>query len=117
VPDVAAVADPQTGYRVLVDGQQMIIGGTSAVAPLWAGLVARITQLSGTRIGLAQIPLYAGVAARGPAPHLRDITDGTNGAYRAGPGWDPCTGLGVPESSTLQAFSNGTAAAAPARNI
>lgn len=113
VPDVAAVADPQTGYRVLVDGRTMVIGGTSAVAPLWAGLVARITQLSGTRIGLAQIPLYAGVAAQRPAPHLRDITHGTNGTYRAGPGWDPCTGLGVPESSTPQAFSSGTGAGRP----
>lgn len=105
VPDVAADADPQTGYQVLVDGERMVIGGTSAVAPLWAGLIARIVQLSGVRTGLAQAALYAGVTPGHAAPHLRDITRGNNGAWHAGPGWDPCTGLGVPEPGTLQAFT------------
>ncbi|MGH8155150.1 MAG: S53 family peptidase, partial [Rhodanobacteraceae bacterium] len=44
VPDVAGNADPMTGYQVLVDGQSMVVGGTSAVAPLWAALVARLNQ-------------------------------------------------------------------------
>lgn len=105
VPDIAAVADPQTGYQVRVDGKDMVIGGTSAVSPLWAGLVARIVQLTGTRIGLAQPQLYAGVSADVDSPHLRDITSGSNGVYDAGPGWDPCTGLGVPDTHTMQAFS------------
>ncbi len=113
VPDIAAVADPQTGYQVLVDGQQMVIGGTSAVAPLWAGLVARIVQLSGTRIGLAQTGLYAGVAAGKAAPHTRDITQGNNGAWQAGPGWDPATGLGVPDTHTAAAFSAPTPTPTP----
>ncbi|MFC6706885.1 S53 family peptidase [Flexivirga alba] len=104
VPDVAANADPQTGYRVYVDGSATVIGGTSAVAPLWAGLVARIAQQTGKRPGLLQTMLYASVAAGKPAPALRDITSGTNGAYSAGPGWDPCTGLGVPDTSTTTAF-------------
>ncbi len=107
VPDVAAVADPQTGYKVQVDGSQEVYGGTSAVAPLWAGLIARIVQLTGHRVGLAQTALYAGVAAGTATPHLRDITSGSNGAYDAGPGWDACTGLGVPDQQTLQAFSAG----------
>lgn len=111
VPDVAAVADPQTGYEVLVDGNWTVIGGTSAVSPLWAGLIARIVQLSGHRIGLAQTALYKNVAADTAAPHMRDITDGSNGAYDAGPGWDPCTGLGVPKEGTAKTFT--TSASTP----
>ena len=100
VPDVAGNADPQTGYQVYVDGRATVIGGTSAVAPLWAGLVARLAQLGGKRLGLLQPALYAGASAGQPSPALRDITSGTNGAYRAGPGWDACTGLGVPDDAT-----------------
>jgi kumamolisin len=99
VPDVAAVADPETGYRVRVDGQDMVIGGTSAVAPLWAGICARLAQLSGQPTGLLHERLYAGVTAGAAAPLLRDITEGSNGAFRAGPGWDACTGLGVPSAA------------------
>ena len=102
VPDVAADADPQTGYQVYVDGQSAVIGGTSAVAPLWAGLVARLAQLSGKPLGLLQPTLYAGTAAGQAAPGLRDITSGNNGAYQAGPGWDACTGLGVPQAAIAQ---------------
>lgn len=111
VPDVAADADPQTGYQVFVDGQQMVIGGTSAVAPLWSGLLARIAQLSSARIGLAQPSLYKGVKPATAVPGLRDITQGNNGAYQAGPGWDPCTGLGVPDADTLRAFQPGAGTA------
>jgi kumamolisin len=104
VPDVAADADPQTGYQVYVDGQSQVIGGTSAVAPLWAGLVARLSQLTGKPLGLLQPVLYAGASAGQPSPGLRDITSGNNGAYRAGPGWDACTGLGVPRAAITQVF-------------
>lgn len=99
VPDVAGLADPQTGYRILVDGQQQVIGGTSAVAPLWAGLVARLNEAltgnGGANLGFLNPQLYAlsGV--------LRDVTQGGNGAYQAGPGWDPCTGLGSPDGQRL----------------
>ncbi len=61
VPDVAGNADPYSGYQVVVDGQPQPIGGTSAVAPLWAGLIARLAQASGTRFGLLQPLLYAGI--------------------------------------------------------
>jgi len=104
VPDVAADADPQTGYQVYVDGSASVIGGTSAVAPLWAGLVARLTQLTGKPLGLLQPTLYAGASAGQPSPGLRDITSGNNGAYQAGPGWDACTGLGVPQAAIAQVF-------------
>jgi kumamolisin len=103
VPDVAADADPATGYQVRVDGTDMVIGGTSAVAPLWAALACRLAEGLGRRPGLLQPQLYAGVSAGAPAPGFRDITEGRNGAYRAGPGWDACTGLGVPDGAALLA--------------
>jgi kumamolisin len=96
VPDVAAVADPQTGYQVYVDGEAMVIGGTSAVAPLWAGIVARLVQLGSAPLGLLQPRLYAGASPGRPSPLLRDVTEGSNGAFSASAGWDACTGLGVP---------------------
>ena len=93
VPDVAGNADPDTGYQVLVDGQRTVIGGTSAVAPLWAALIARLAQAPGQVVRADPEPLYAGVTAGQPRPGFRDITSGSNGAYAAGPGWDACTGL------------------------
>ena len=113
VPDVAGNADPATGYQVLVDGQKTVIGGTSAVAPLWAGLTARLAESLGHSLGLLQQALYAGVASGQAVAGLRDITSGSNGAYSAGPGWDACTGLGVPVGSDLLtrlAASAGTSA-------
>jgi kumamolisin len=101
VPDVAGNADPATGYQVVVDGQQEVVGGTSAVAPLWAGLTARLAQSLGQSLGLIQQSLYAGIEPGQPVAGLRDITVGNNGAYQAGPGWDACTGLGVPEGTAL----------------
>ncbi|HEX3592861.1 MAG TPA: S53 family peptidase [Pseudonocardiaceae bacterium] len=95
VPDVAGNADPATGYRVRVDGKSTVLGGTSAVAPLWAALVCRLAQATGRSLGLLQPVLYQANAG------LRDITEGDNGAYRAGPGWDACTGLGVPKGNDL----------------
>ena len=91
VPDVAGDADPVTGYQVRVDGQNFVIGGTSAVAPLWAGLIALANKHNGGTAGFINPSLYAaGVNA------CRDITQGNNGAFAAGPGWDGCTGLGSP---------------------
>ena len=103
VPDVAAVADPATGYQVRVDGAAAVIGGTSAVAPLWAALACRLTQALGRPLGLLAPQLYAGATAGEPVEGCRDITTGSNGAYRAGPGWDACTGLGVPVGEALLA--------------
>jgi len=93
VPDVAGDADPTTGYVTLVDGQSDVIGGTSAVAPLWAGLIALINQSIGKPVGFMNPLLYP---ASKKAKDLNDITSGNNGAYSAGPGWDACTGLGSP---------------------
>jgi kumamolisin len=101
VPDVAGDADPQSGYQVLVDGKQAVYGGTSAVAPLWAGLLARLAQSTGKKFGLIQPLLYSGVTAGQDVAGFNDITSGSNGAYSAGPGWDPCTGLGSPSGTDL----------------
>jgi kumamolisin len=110
VPDVAGDADPATGYQVLVDGQQTVIGGTSAVAPLWAGLIARFTQSVGGHLGLLQTVIYAGLHKGEPSAGLRDITVGSNGAWKAESGWDACCGLGVPEGQALLArFAAGPA--------
>jgi kumamolisin len=108
VPDVAGNADPVSGYLVVVDGQRQAIGGTSAVAPLWAGLVARLAQATGKKLGLLQPMLYAAAAAGVAAPGFNDITVGNNGAYKAGPGWDACSGLGSPNGGQLLTLLSGT---------
>jgi kumamolisin len=105
VPDVAGNADPDTGYQVRVDGENLVIGGTSAVAPLWAGLVALLNQQLGHPVGWLNPLLYGSLHAGGA---LRDVTSGNNGAYKAGRGWDACTGWGSPVGSRLlQALKDG----------
>ncbi|HTG62301.1 MAG TPA: S53 family peptidase [Terriglobia bacterium] len=104
VPDVAGNADPTTGYQVLADGQPGVVGGTSAVAPLWAGLIARINQQLGKPAGFINPLLYAQEPGAGA---LNDIISGNNditgqiGGYQAGPGWDACTGWGSPNGAVL----------------
>jgi kumamolisin len=83
---------------VRIDGTATVIGGTSAVAPLWAGLIARINAANGSPVGLINPVLYANAAA------LRDISVGNNGTYAAGPGWDACTGLGSPDGGKIAAL-------------
>jgi kumamolisin len=95
VPDVAGDADPATGYQVRVDGQDAVFGGTSAVAPLWAALVARMNQRLGKPIGFLNPSVYGAAGQKA----LRDITKGTNGAYTAAKGWDACTGFGSPNGA------------------
>jgi kumamolisin len=107
VPDVSGDADPSTGYVIRVDGQNMVIGGTSAVAPLWAGLLAVANAQNGKSAGFIQPAIYA---AKGKAA-FHDITSGTNYSgtpvgFKAGPGWDACTGLGSPIGTKLIAAVN-----------
>lgn len=113
VPDVAGDADPTTGYQVWVDGQDQVVGGTSAVAPLWAALVALINQQMSTRAGFLNPKLYPlGESV------FQDITNGNNddsglGYYSAAGGWDPCTGLGSPNGAAiLKALSSDTSSSA-----
>jgi kumamolisin len=108
VPDVAGDADPDTGYLVRIDGAEFIIGGTSAVAPLWAGLVALMNENLGESAGFLHPYLYKQPAAA----TFRDITEGSNdvsglGLFAAGPGWDPCTGMGTPDGARLLAAVSG----------
>jgi len=99
VPDVAGDADPQTGYDVRVDGSDTVFGGTSAVAPLWAGLIALVNAAKGAPVGFVNAALYA-AAAKG-APPCNDITQGNNGDFTATAGWDACTGLGSPNGAAV----------------
>ena len=114
VPDVAAVGDPATGYQVFVDGQALVFGGTSAVAPLYAGLTALVQESVGHKIAPLHQRLYQSPQA------FRDIVTGGNGAYHAGPGWDACTGLGSPIGTAIltvnAAAPNATTKKAATRN-
>jgi kumamolisin len=94
VPDIAGDADPTTGFQVRIDGTDQVFGGTSAVAPLLAGLVALINQQLVDPVGFIQPILYEQLIFQADVTH--DITSGNNGAYAAGSGWDACTGLGTP---------------------
>jgi kumamolisin len=98
VPDVAGDADPLTGYQVRVGGQDLVIGGTSAVAPLWAALTAIANEKTGRAAGALHDLLYGKAVA---SAAFRDIVQGDNGHYNAGPGWDACTGLGSPIGDKL----------------
>jgi kumamolisin len=120
VPDVAADAAQESGYHVVVDGMSFPdpahdlppIGGTSAAAPLWAGLIALLNQSLSTRLGFVNPLLYQLPAS---SEAFRDITEGNNGDYQAGPGWDPCTGLGSPNGQKLRDALN-PALGAPGKN-
>jgi kumamolisin len=94
VPDVAGNADPQTGYHIVSGGHDIVVGGTSAVAPLWAGLLAGCRP----KLGFITPRLWSNPAA------FRDITVGDNGQFRAGVGPDPCTGLGTPHAAQIAAL-------------
>ena len=94
VPDVAAVADPETGYEVVVRGDRTVVGGTSAVAPLYAGLFAAF----GRKLGFVTSRLWSNHLA------FTDITAGDNGYFRARVGPDACTGLGVPIGDKIAAL-------------
>ncbi len=96
VPDVSGDADPQTGWDVRIDGTDTVIGGTSAVAPLWAAFIARINAARGNNpVGFINPQLYASPQV------LNDITQGNNGDFAAAPGWDACTGLGSPAGAKV----------------
>ena len=109
VPDVSGNADPDTGYEIVLDGKAAVIGGTSAVAPLWASLVALLNQQRANQakqpVGFLN-PLLYGTAASANAFH--DVSTGNNdvygdlqGKYPSGKGWDACTGLGTPDGTAL----------------
>lgn len=91
VPDIAANADPNTGYNIVVNGVLSPVGGTSAVAPLYAGLFAAF----GRKLGFITPKLFQNPQC------FNDITVGDNGEYHARPGPDACTGMGSPIGTQL----------------
>jgi len=106
IPDVAAVADPETGYQLLINGTIAVIGGTAMAAPLWAGLVALLDQGSPRDLGYLNPRLYQEI---GPAKILRLITEGNNSVagvpgFSAGPGWNAVAGWGSPNGAKLLEF-------------
>ncbi|MGB6719445.1 MAG: S53 family peptidase [Terracidiphilus sp.] len=94
VPDVAGDADPNTGYNIFVHGSATVVGGTSAVAPLYAGLFAAF----GTKLGFVTPTLWLNQKA------FNDITVGSNGFYSAAVGPDPCSGIGSPIGTSIAAL-------------
>jgi subtilase family serine protease len=92
VPDVALDADPNSGYRVIVNGQELTIGGTSASSPSWLGIWTRAQGAKGGNLGFAHNVIY-----QEPATSFNDIVVGNNVPYPATPGWDYTTGRGTPD--------------------
>jgi kumamolisin len=100
VPDVAAQTLP--GYYVVLNGVELAAGGTSAIAPVWSSLTARLNQRLGKPAGFFGPLLY-----QHQAQSFRDVVDGNNGYYQAGAGWNPCTGLGVPVGTAVESALRG----------
>jgi kumamolisin len=103
VPDVTGNGDPGSGYSVLVDGATNVVGGTSAVAPLWAGLIARINQRLGTRVGFINPKLYSSTGAFNDVTLGNNRPAGQNPGYDATQGWDAVSGLGSPIGDGVEA--------------
>lgn len=99
VPDIAGNADPNTGYSLYYRGNVIVIGGTSAVSPLWAALTARINQQL-VAAGKPTAGAYHSLIYSNPTV-CRDIITGGNGAFSAVSSWDPCTGFGSPKGQVL----------------
>ncbi len=100
VPDVAAQESP--GYLVYLNGTELAAGGTSAVAPMWAALAARLNERLSKPIGFFAPLLYGS----NPQP-MREVVGGSNGVYNAQAGWNPCTGLGCPDGIALEELLRG----------
>jgi len=101
IPDVAFPAS--SVYPIILRGQRLLAGGTSAAAPAWAGVVARVAQLRGRRVGFLNPALYrlGRVQQRGGAAVFHDVVTGNNGGFAAGPGYDLATGWGSIDGAAL----------------
>jgi kumamolisin len=109
-PDVAADADPLTGYRIYYSDNSCsgndcwtVVGGTSAAAPFWAGIIALANQQGNRKLGFLNPALYAigATSASGGLAAFHDVTGGGNLYYQAAPGWDYSTGWGSPDAAVL----------------
>lgn len=103
-PDVSALADPFTGVRFIYKQTEVLGGGTSQAAPIWAALTVLMNQYleanGGRPIGNANAMLYR-VAEGASLPGFRDIVRGGNAVDFAGPGYDLVSGLGTPDVYNL----------------
>ncbi len=103
-PDVAAVADPFTGVRFIFKQQEVMGGGTSQSAPIWAALTVLMNQYlvanGGRPLGNVN-PLLYRVAAGSNLPGFRDVRRGGNAVDISNPGYDLVTGLGSPNTYNL----------------
>jgi kumamolisin len=104
VPDIAAVADPRTGIKIVYRGNVVVGGGTSMSAPILAGFAAIMNQYllahGGSLLGDLNPQLYL-LAQGTPLPAFRDVTLGGNAVATAHPGYDQVTGLGTPRIDNL----------------
>ena len=103
-PDISAVADPFTGVKIVLNEQDVVGGGTSQSAPIWAGLAAVMNQYllaNGGRLIGDINPLLYRIAQGAPLPAFRDVTLGGNAVDNAGPGYDLVSGLGTPDVDNL----------------
>lgn len=101
VPDVAAAAAPVNGYRIFVDGAPLVASGTSAVAPLWGAFIAQLNEGRRESLGFINPQLYRAKDLLNPILVGDNIDAETGLGYRAGPGWNACTGLGSPRGARL----------------
>jgi kumamolisin len=121
IPDLAGNASPNSGYILWLNGQATSdsIGGTSAVAPLYAGLIALINASLNTKVGYLNPTLYS----LGGTSVFQDINDGASNAvppapgYHSGPGWDACTGWGTVNGNALLAALQTQLTPDPCQNI
>jgi pseudomonalisin len=96
VPDVAFDADPNSGFNVIVGGQNTVVGGTSGSSPSWLGIWARTQAAHGGDLGFANATIYAE-----PSTSFNDIVLGTNVLYPVTPGYDYVTGRGTPNITSF----------------
>ncbi|MDP4171413.1 MAG: protease pro-enzyme activation domain-containing protein [Bacillota bacterium] len=112
VPDVSADADPSTGYSIYSKGAWTVVGGTSAAAPLWAGIAALNNQYAAANgkanLGQANPTLYKTFNTTQSYPAFHDVTSGNNLYYPATAGYDMASGIGTPDAYNLIRDINGS---------
>jgi kumamolisin len=104
VPDVAAASGSDPGFRVIVNGRSMVKQGTSGAAPLWASLVAMANAKRGIPLGFLHPHLYGNPMLCTPIVKGNNRVDGVG--FDAGPGWNACAGLGVPNARTVDGLAS-----------
>lgn len=108
VPDIAGNASPASGYKVRINGENTVTGGTSAAAPLYAALALRLNEgLGGNRTVGFMNPFLYKQGLSGNATFFNDVTQGNNNGFDAGKGWDAATGWGsLDGEKLLQAYKD-----------